>query len=99
MNASLEIEAVLQIKSVKSSMNINLAHRLLGHHSKVQTEQIAKALGIMITLGSMEVCKAFAIAKAKKKNTTQDSQGCSKSTVFNEKVCSNLLYIYGPNHK
>ncbi len=99
MNASLEIGAALQIKSNKSSMNINLAHRLLGHNSKVQTQHIAKALGISIAQGSMDVCEACAFAKAKQKYTTQESQGHRKSTVLNMKVYSDLSYIYGPNQK
>ncbi len=37
----------------------------------------------------MDVCEACAIAK--------DSQGRGKSTIYNEKVYSNLSYVYGPN--
>ncbi len=47
----------------------------------------------------MEICEACAIAKARQKNTTQDSQGHGKSTIYNKKVYSDLSYIYGPNQK
>ncbi len=48
---------------------------------------------------SMDVSELYAIAKGKQKNTTQKSQGCGKSAVFNGKVYSNLSFIYGPNQK
>ncbi len=76
-----------------------MVHRLLGHHSEMQTQQIAKALGILIAQGSMETCEACAMAKAKQKNTQHKSQGHGKASAFNERVYSDLSYIYGPNQK
>jgi hypothetical protein len=48
-------------------MNINRAHQLLGHKSEANTHKTTKALGIVITRGKMEVCKACVLAKAKQK--------------------------------
>jgi hypothetical protein len=48
-------------------MNINRAHQLLGHKSEANTRATAKALGLTISRGSMEVCEACALAKAKQK--------------------------------
>jgi uncharacterized protein YnzC (UPF0291/DUF896 family) len=48
-------------------MNINRAHQLLGHKSEANTHLTAKALGLTISRGSMEVCEACALAKAKQK--------------------------------
>jgi hypothetical protein len=42
--------------------------QLLGHKSEANTRKSAKALGIVITRGKMEVCKACALAKAKQKD-------------------------------
>ncbi len=47
----------------------------------------------------MDVCKACAIAKAKQKNTQHKSQGQGKASAINEKVYSDLSYIYGPDQK
>ncbi len=74
-------------------MNINLAHILLGHQGKVCTQDIVKALGITVVQGSMDLCKACAIAKIKQKNTAQETQGCRKSMIFTKKVYSNLSFI------
>ncbi len=99
MNPSLEVGAALQSNEDPKSMTVNCAHKLFGHHSEVWTRQIAKALGITITQGSMETFEACDIAKARQKNTTQDSQGQGKSTIYNEKVYSDLSYVYSPNQK
>jgi hypothetical protein len=48
-------------------MSINRAHQLLGHKSEANTRLTAKALGLTISRGSMEVCEACALAKAKQK--------------------------------
>ncbi len=98
-NTNLEIGVALQTPANKPSININLAHELLGHHGEVQTRQITKALGITLTQRTMEVYKACAIAKTKQKNTTHKPQGRGKSTLFNEKVYSDLSFIYNPNQK
>ncbi len=49
-----EVGVVSNIKT-KPSININLAHKLLGHHGEVHMHEIVKALGITITQGSMNV--------------------------------------------
>ncbi len=62
-------------------------------------QEIAKALGIVLTKGPMVVCKPCAIAKAKLKNTTHKISGQGKSTTYNNKVYLDLSFIYGPNEK
>jgi hypothetical protein len=54
-------------------MSILVAHRMLGHKSEDSTWQTAKALGITIMRGSMPVCKACALSKAKQKNVPKKS--------------------------
>jgi hypothetical protein len=49
-------------------MSILAAHWMLGHKSEDSTRQTAKALGITIMRGSMPVCEACALSKAKQKN-------------------------------
>ncbi len=45
------------------------------------------------------MCKSCAIAKTKQKNTTQESTGRGKSTMYNDKMYSDLSFVYGPNKK
>jgi hypothetical protein len=54
-------------------MSILAAHRMLGHKSKDSTRQTAKALGITIMRGSMPVCEACTLSKAKQKNVPKNS--------------------------
>ena len=54
-------------------MTILAAHRLLGHKSEESTRRTAKALGITISRGSMPVCEACALSKAKQKNVPKKS--------------------------
>lgn len=77
----------------------NEAHHLFGYHNKNRTREIAKALGIVLTKGPMEVCKSCAIAKAKQKNTTHDTSSRGNSTTYNDKVYLDLSFVFGPNKK
>ncbi len=43
-------------------------------------------MGIVLTKGPMEVCKSWATAKAKQKNTTHDSSGQGKSTTYKDNL-------------
>ena len=54
-------------------MSILAGHRMLGHKSEDSTWQTAKALGITIMRGSMPVCEACALSKAKQKNIPKKS--------------------------
>jgi hypothetical protein len=67
-----KLGAVYSAKFARSEagtkMNINRAHQLLGHKSEANTHKSAKALGIVITRGKMEVCEVCALAKAKQKD-------------------------------
>ncbi len=62
--ASSEVRAISNME-MRTSLNIDLAHKLLGHHSKVQKRKIVKALGVRLTQDSMAVSNACDIAKAK----------------------------------
>jgi hypothetical protein len=46
-------------------MNIEQPHAILGHSSEETTWQMAAALGMGITRGTLKTCKSCAIAKAK----------------------------------
>jgi hypothetical protein len=59
--------------AVPTTMNIEKAHRLLGHQSEDATRKTAKHLGWNITSGTVQTCLPCTIGKAKQKNT-QSSQ-------------------------
>ena len=48
-----------------TSMNIQKAHRMLGHMGEEVTKQTAEALGWTITRGALGVCESCSIAKAR----------------------------------
>ncbi len=54
-------------------MNIEKAHRLLGHQSEAATRKTANHLGWTITRGKMNTCLPCTIGKAKQKNTVKES--------------------------
>ena len=54
-------------------MNIEKAHRLLGHGDEESTRHTAKQLGWVITRGNMKPCLVCAKAKAKQKNISKQS--------------------------
>ena len=54
-------------------LNIDKAHRLLGHGDEESTRHTAKQLGWIITRGNMKPCMACARAKAKQKNICKAS--------------------------
>ena len=60
--------------AVNASMDINKAHRLLGHQSEEATRKTAKHLGWTVTKGAMSPCLSCTIAKAKQKNTVKESK-------------------------
>ena len=49
-------------------VNIQHAHEVLGHMDEAATRKAAKALGWIITPGSLRKCESCAISKAKQKN-------------------------------
>ncbi len=51
------------------SLSLKEAHQLFWHHNENWMQEIAKALGIVLTQGPMEVCETCSIVKAKQKNT------------------------------
>ncbi len=65
-----EVSAV----AVNTTLNIDKAHRLLGHQSEEATRKTAKHLGWTITKGAMSPCLSCTIAKAKQKNTVKESK-------------------------
>lgn len=65
-----EVSAV----AVNAPMNIDKAHRLLGHQSEEATRKTAKHLGWTISKGAMSPCLSCTIAKAKQKNTVKESK-------------------------
>jgi hypothetical protein len=54
-------------------LTLNQAHQRLGHHNEDLTRQIAKSLGIELQKGSLDKCESCAIAKARQKNVTKNS--------------------------
>jgi hypothetical protein len=53
------------------TMDIEKAHRLLGHQSEEGTRNTAKYLGWTITNGAMPVCLPCTIGKAEQENTVK----------------------------
>ena len=56
-----------------TTMNIEKAHRLLGHGDEESTRQTAKHLNWVITRGTLKPCLACAMAKSKQKNISKTS--------------------------
>ncbi len=91
-NISREIAAAT--KEDSTTLSPNEAHQLLGHHNENRTHGIAKVLGIVLTKGPMEIYVSCVIAMAKQENTTHDTSGHGKSTTYNNKVYSDLPFVY-----
>lgn len=73
-------------------MSILSAHQMLGHKSEDATRRTAKALGITITRGSMPVCEACALSKAKQKNVPKKSTSEPSTRPF-ERVHTDISQI------
>jgi hypothetical protein len=73
-------------------LTLNQAHQHLGHHSKDITRQIAKSLGIKLQKGSLDKCESCAIAKARQKNVTKNSDHDLPS-MPNERVYLNQALV------
>ena len=56
-----------------TTMNIEKAHRLLGHGDEESTWETAKHLNWVIARGTLKPCLACAMAKSKQKNTNNTS--------------------------
>jgi hypothetical protein len=67
------VVAALNDKQVH--MNIKMAHDKLGHMGEELKRQIAKALGWVITRGTLGMCQDCVEAKAKKKSVLQKTDG------------------------
>ncbi len=64
-------------------MSILAAHQMLSHKSEDSTWRTVKALGITITTrGSMPVCEACALSKAKQKNVPKKSTSKPVTRLF-----------------
>jgi hypothetical protein len=68
-----EVAGAVQDKPKEVKMNIAQAHRHFGHMGEDATRKAAKALGVMITLGSLGPCESCAAGKAKPKNLPKSS--------------------------
>ncbi len=99
MKHNMPRDVAAATKEDSTTLSPNEVHHLFGHHNENRTLEIAKALGIVLTKGPMEVCESCAIAKAKQKNTTHDTSGCGKSTTYNNKVYLDLSFVCGSNKK
>jgi Reverse transcriptase (RNA-dependent DNA polymerase) len=73
-------------------MNVNKAHRLLGHQSESTTRKTAEYLGWRITRGTMEPCVPCTIGKAKQKNTVKVSQR-EKSKTPGERIFTDIASV------
>lgn len=70
-----EYETNAAMTEKQEKMNIQQAHDKLGHMGEDLTRKAAKALGWIITRGTLGVCQNCAEAKAKKKSVPQKGDG------------------------
>ena len=78
--------------ALATSMNVEKAHRILGHHSEETTRKIAKHLGWTMTKGSIKTCLPCTIGKARQKNTIKLSEHeCSK--VPGERIFTDIASV------
>ncbi len=85
------------IKSVKEltpaiKMNIEQVHAILSHSSKDIMQQTAAALDMQITRDALKTCEPCAIAKAKKKNLNNNSEGV-KANKFNGRLYPGIATV------
>ena len=73
--------------AVGTKMNIQKAHRLLGHGDEESMRKTAQELGWILTHGTLKPCLYCAKAKAKQKNV------CKESTAPKAKVPGGRVYL------
>jgi hypothetical protein len=66
-------------------MNIEKAHRLLGHMSEESTQKSAQALDWKLTRGTLGVCEPCSILKARRKNLPREDN-VAKATKINDRM-------------
>ena len=82
----------VNIAAAAVTMNIEKAHRLLGHQSEAATKKTANHLTWNITRGTMKPCLPCTIGKAKQKNTIKESDHESAS-VPGERVFTDIASV------
>ena len=90
-DAAIENAIVPATRPIK--MSIMQAHSRLGHANEDMTRKTAKALGIIITKGSMGPCEGCSVAKAKQKNVPKHNVTHEKSTKFAERIFIDTTFL------
>ena len=96
---SLELAKVTTLKPPKNPkvvMPIQLAHDIFGHNSEARTRQMAYALGIGVSRGTLKPCEACAAGKAKQRNVVKESDHV-KAEGTNERVFLDIATIKHPS--
>lgn len=71
-------EVAALLKQDGTTLSPNKPHQLLRHHNITRTHKIAKSLGITLTHGEMDACKAGAIAKVTQGRNSHNLSGHGK---------------------
>jgi hypothetical protein len=77
----------------ENQMTIKQAHDRFGHANEEATRAAAKHAGITITKGTLKVCEACAIAKARQKNVPKHNATHEKARVFPERVFLDIATV------
>lgn len=93
--ADTPIDTAVKTVVRERTISIKDAHWKFGHMDEAKTRVIAKALGFRVLRGTLKVCEACAIAKAKQKAVPKMSTSV-KSTVPNGRIFLDLSRIKPP---
>jgi hypothetical protein len=83
--------------SESESISIKDAHAKCGHVNEDATRQVAKALGLTITRGTLGVCAACSQAKARQKNVPKTNETHVKASRAGERMFLDITSIKPPN--
>eukprot|EP00957_Ditylum_brightwellii_P178946 13631561-Ditylum_brightwellii.AAC.1 len=88
-NTDTEDAPVSQVR-----MNVNKAHKILGHADEDKTGAMAKHFNWTIVRGGMKTCEACAVGKARQKNVPKDSSH-EHATKPGERIFTGITTIKG----
>ena len=76
-----------------TKMTVMQAHQKLGHINEDMTRKVAKSLGWELTKGSLGVCEACSVGKAKQKNVPKESEHKTVATRPNQRIFLDLASV------
>ena len=89
-----EISAILA--STNTTISIEKAHIMIGHHDKERMHKISLELGWPLKKGPMMSCKACSVRKARQLVINKHVDNCKKATRADKRIFSDLATIKAP---